>query len=190
MPDPLTYMRAERGAWAVAGLRALIAALPDHLVMAEIGVFAGESTRLFVESGKVTQLFAVDPWCDYTDVGGWTCPFPWEVVKTTFTDWARQQPPVITLSMDSVGAARLIADGSLDLVYIDACHTYAAVRDDIALWTPKLKATGWLAGHDYSPAFPGVIHAVFDACRKVRVFDDTSWLCPRADVLPTYGAHT
>lgn len=41
------------------------------------------------------------------------------------------------------------ADASLDFVYIDAQHHYEAVREDLALWYPKLRVGGLFAGHDY-----------------------------------------
>jgi hypothetical protein len=40
-------------------------------------------------------------------------------------------------------------DNSLDFVYIDADHSYIAVKKDIAAWAPKMKKGGILAGHDY-----------------------------------------
>ena len=39
-------------------------------------------------------------------------------------------------------------DCSLDIVYIDADHTRCA--EDIAAWWPKMRAGGWLTGHDYT----------------------------------------
>ena len=40
-------------------------------------------------------------------------------------------------------------NGQFDLVFIDADHSYEAVKQDIANWKPKIKAGGILAGHDY-----------------------------------------
>jgi predicted O-methyltransferase YrrM len=51
-------------------------------------------------------------------------------------------------------------DESLDVVFIDATHTYPAVKQDIQLWLPKVKKGGILAGHDFEPAHPGVVKAV------------------------------
>lgn len=58
-------------------------------------------------------------------------------------------------------ASETIADGSIDFVFIDADHSYDAVLDDIACWQPKVRAGGWLGGHDYhARKFPGVVKAV------------------------------
>jgi hypothetical protein len=55
-----------------------------------------------------------------------------------------------TIQKTSVEAATMFADHSVDVVFIDAEHTYEAVRADIAAWLPKvLTETGIIAGHDY-----------------------------------------
>ncbi len=53
-----------------------------------------------------------------------------------------------------------------DFVYIDADHSYEAVKADIEAWWPKVRMGGVLAGHDYTKphqvnqAHFGVIQAV------------------------------
>lgn len=49
----------------------------------------------------------------------------------------------------SLDAVRGFDDGSLDFVYLDASHTYEAVRHDLRAWWPKVKQSGILAGDDY-----------------------------------------
>lgn len=47
-------------------------------------------------------------------------------------------------------AATRFEDEYFDLVYLDADHTYNAVRADLDAWWPKVrKGGGVLAGHDY-----------------------------------------
>jgi hypothetical protein len=62
--------------------------------------------------------------------------------------------------MKSVEAAKLYKDKSLDVVFIDANHSYESVRDDIEAWLPKVKMGGIIAGHDYTLNWPGVLQAV------------------------------
>jgi hypothetical protein len=38
----------------------LIADLPEGITMIEVGCFRGDSAKLFLESGKVKKLYAVD----------------------------------------------------------------------------------------------------------------------------------
>ena len=61
----------------------------------------------------------------------------------------------------SLEAARSFDDGSVDLVFIDACHEYEPCLADIKAWLPTVRPGGMIAGHDYSwNMFPGVVHAV------------------------------
>jgi len=65
-------------------------------------------------------------------------------------DLADAHPGRVTIHRaDSVEAAKHIQDGALDLVFIDADHSYDGCKRDIAAWLPKVKRGGWLGGHDY-----------------------------------------
>ena len=60
---------------------------------------------------------------------------------------------------DSVEATSEFENKSMDLVYIDADHTYEAVKNDLAAWYPKCRTV--LAGHDYNqPDFPECTTAI------------------------------
>ena len=65
---------------------------------------------------------------------------------------------------ESVEMAGKVPDGSLDFAFIDADHSYDAVKQDLLAWFPKLKAGGLLCGHDWDhpkhPAKWGVRQAV------------------------------
>jgi predicted O-methyltransferase YrrM len=62
----------------------------------------------------------------------------------------------------STNASKRFKDGELDLVFIDADHTYKATKADIEAWLPKVRSGGMLVGHDYSLEFFPVIRAVED----------------------------
>ena len=53
------------------------------------------------------------------------------------------------LRNSSTAAAQTFLDGSVDFVYLDARHTYDAVREDLQAWWPKIREGGILAGEDY-----------------------------------------
>lgn len=67
-------------------------------------------------------------------------------------------------------ALKYVKDGELDLVFIDAEHTYDAVKLDIKTWCLKLKKSGILAGHDYDhPNFSGVKKAVDEFLGNINI---------------------
>jgi hypothetical protein len=53
----------------------------------------------------------------------------------------------------------------LDLVYIDACHSYECVRNDLNAWFGKVKKGGIIAGHDYKNNDYGVRQAADEFTR-------------------------
>lgn len=83
----------------------------------------------------------------------------------------------------SIKAAKLFDDNSLDLVYIDASHKYADVKDDIVAWAPKVTGRGILAGHDYRHGDnPGVAKAVDELIKNVNVADYYNWWVKKSEL--------
>lgn len=64
------------------------------------------------------------------------------------------------LAMSSLQAATQFADGSVNLVYIDAAHDLESVTADIDAWWPKLDGYGIMMGDDYDIDNEGVVTAV------------------------------
>jgi predicted O-methyltransferase YrrM len=72
----------------------------------------------------------------------------------------------------------VLGDGAetFDAVFIDADHEYGAVRGDIEQWSGLLKPGGLLCGHDYHPAYPGVVKAVDELVgSKLKKGPGTIW---------------
>ena len=77
---------------------------------------------------------------------------------------------------DSVSAARLFSNASLDWVHLDARHDYASVKADIEAWLPKVKAGGWLSGDDYDEQkWPEVVQAVSDLLPGAKLWSNQQW---------------
>ena len=57
-----------------------------------------------------------------------------------------------------------------DVVWIDGNHDYEAAKSDIEKFEPKAKVL--ICGHDYAPAFPGVIKAVDEYFKDKKVEHD------------------
>lgn len=115
---------------------------------AEIGVEKGKFAEVLCKANPNLQLTCVDPWQHYAGYR--------DSIDNLELEGFYQQTQerlkgfnVTFLRMTSVEAAQQIEDKSLDFVYIDANHEFQYVAQDLALWTPKVKAGGIIAGHDY-----------------------------------------
>jgi predicted O-methyltransferase YrrM len=142
------------GAHDAAALATLIrrAARPGCR-MAEIGSWLGTgSTQVFIRELRDipdAQLLCVDTWRGSGNVTKHReIATRYDVLGTFRRNVQPGAHLVCELQRDSVEAADEIADASLDLVFIDADHSYAGVRRDIAAWRVKLRPGGILCGHD------------------------------------------
>lgn len=60
--------------------------------------------------------------------------------------------------------------GTIDLVYVDACHEYEAVLNDSTKAFQMLSEDGLVVWHDYCRQFPGVCRYLDDLARSRDVF--------------------
>lgn len=151
--------------------------LGPSLRMYEVGSFAGESAEIF--SRHFTEVHCVDLWDTYPltgDAGKYT----WEEIEASFDARAQVALNITKHKGDGCAIAQTVADESLDFVYIDADHSYESVMKDLAAWTPKVRANGFIGGHDYSFFTIGVVRAVTDFFNitdgAITLFHDDSWL--------------
>ena len=164
-----------RGSSNTEGLLDLIDYIPNNLIMAEVGCYTGESTKMFLESGKITLLYAIDIWEDELDIyKNIQSNHDFSIVEKTF-DESMKEFNVKKLKMYFSEALESLP--TLDFIYIDANHDYEFVKDDITNALKKIKKDGLIAGHDYNNETPGVIKAVNEIFGKPDViFSDSSWL--------------
>lgn len=80
--------------------------------------------------------------------------------------------------MPTAEAATHVEDGWADFIFIDAAHSYGAVKDDIQRWRRKVRRGGWFGGHDYHEAHLGVIRAVDEAFPKRVLLPHWIWAAP------------
>ncbi len=121
---------------------------------AEIGVKHGQFSEYLLDHWNGRLLYSVDPWREFgrdeyhddDNVAQREQDRNFEITRNRLARFGERSR---ILRMTSEEAAREIADASLDFVYLDARHDYKSVKEDIALWYPKVKPGGVLAGHDY-----------------------------------------
>jgi predicted O-methyltransferase YrrM len=155
------------------GIVELAALLPTSAVVAEIGSYAGESTKIFMDTRRIARLYAIDPWLNGYDNWDFANFSDMRAVEAQF-DARTIGLSVIKMKMLNVEAARKITE-PLDMVYIDGCHRYAAVKEDINIWVQKIKPGGLLAGHDYNIMETRKAVDEFANGRQILLYDDSSW---------------
>lgn len=132
---------------------------------AEVGVAAGVFSYELLTWG-IKHLYCVDLWAFHPDLKGMSQEPQWE------HDVRFEQAKELMKGFDNVTflkglsseMVKLIPDESLGFVYLDACHFYDTVKQDLEIWLPKLVPGGIMAGHDYLNAGYQVKEAVNDFC--------------------------
>lgn len=140
----------------------------------EIGSYSGEGTVVLADHFK--EVLAVDPWengYDPNDVASHQCPM--EDVFNAFTERTKIKGNINFSRGKSLDALEFVADGSLDLVYVDGDHRYEGALADIKGWLPKLRKSGCMTGHDFS--FPTVRQALSETFKGdyLALFQGDSW---------------
>lgn len=129
-----------------------------------VGVEVGTEYGLFAEAIKYNgEIFCIDIWKDDNI---------FEQAKQRLFDKKYN-----LIRKSSKEAVKQFPDKSLDWVYIDAAHDYESVKEDIELWSPKVRDGGVVMGHDYfngeykSTQF-GVKKAVDELRQELNFLDD------------------
>lgn len=157
---------------------ALIRTLAPDSIVAEVGTQRGDFAAEILKT-KPYRLYLIDVWAqqkgDYEadigniDDGGQEANY--RHVCERFADEI-ESGQVVVLRMTSMEAARHVAEGILDAVYLDANHTKRAVSEDLNVWAQKVNEVGRIMGHDYTDRPEakkmnfGVIEAVTEFCAK------------------------
>lgn len=140
----------------------------DGCHFVEVGVWKGRSAAFMAveinNSGKSIKFDCVDTWKgSITEDEHQNDKYvKSDTLYEKFISNIKPVSHIITpIREDSVKAASLYEDHSLDFVFIDGDHRYANVLEDIKAWLPKIKHLGVLSGHDYGWC-PDVRRAVHD----------------------------
>jgi hypothetical protein len=156
----------------------LVSKVPDGGTFVECGAWLGSSSSYLCDiAGSRINVYIVDTWKGSPDELETTHKLAtntdiYEIFLNNMGD--RKFMPI---RMDSIEASKTFADLSCDVVYIDMTHTYEAVKKDIEHWLPKVKNGGYIAGHDYSTHFPGVIKAVDENFKgRIEFVNKNSWI--------------
>ena len=118
----------------------------------EVGSWKGRSSvfmaHLIKNGDKAIKFYCVDTWKGSPEHVGYECL---DTLYDLFLENTKDYRDVIMdIRKPSTEAAEDFSDKSIDIVFIDACHEYECVKEDILAWLPKIKNGGIMAGHDYA----------------------------------------
>lgn len=133
-------------------IRRLCAVLDDEPIVVDLGAGSGTTAGAVFAERPSAFVMTVD-------------------IEQSAVDWAEafitQAYPDTRLwcglTCDSVWAARIFGDDTLDLLLIDSSHEYDHTVAEIAAWLPKVKRGAAIWCHDYTDLYPGVRRAVDEA---------------------------
>jgi Nucleotide-diphospho-sugar transferase/Methyltransferase domain len=128
--------------------------------VAEIGIGYGTHAKQILKTTNVQQLYLVDPMVFYGDDAFATNVMSYEantpgnnfnefadLIRNELSPWKDRytwfRQPSLSITNDQ------IADGSLDCVFVDGDHSYAAVAADLDFWWKKVRPGGQMLGDDY-----------------------------------------
>ena len=142
----------------------------EKLLGVEVGVWKGDTSAKLLAYFENLTMIGVDPYSDFSGyaerdkipmslIGEGIDHKLWLPTKTRgdmmFESVTKKMKAEFgerfsLLRMPSADGAFEIKDASLDFIYIDGNHCYDFVKQDIALWWPKVKAGGVMIGDDFA----------------------------------------
>lgn len=130
----------------------------------EIGSFVGNTALALQKEFHV--VYCIDTWVgNEHDPAGSVVARGKNSPETLFTTFCRNMGPLLYDSViPCVGPSSIYSSiwpRQVDLIFIDAEHSYESVKHDIMIWKRHVKRGGILCGHDYG-IFPGVTKAVHE----------------------------
>lgn len=172
-------------------LRRLPADAPSDVI--EIGTWHGDTALGVLAGNPHVQFWAVDPYrqpdadSEYVKSGCTVANRKQAAFEAAMENMLKRTKPyhnrLTFIRETSECASRTIQNVEFfDLIYIDADHSYAGCKADIALWADRVAPGGILCGHDYEHPFRpdfGVERAVDEFAQgrglTVEVGDDLTW---------------
>lgn len=120
----------------------------------EIGSYQGLSLSYIENTNNV--IYAVEPHIAH-----------FKILQDNIKNFKNKRIKLI--NSNSEKASKNFPDNFFSMVFIDANHKFESVKNDILIWTKKLKKNSILAGHDYDDFWVGVKGAVDQIIKKENI---------------------
>ena len=174
-------MRPKNSRWET-GLNNFCDDVKKHIgespIIVELGSYMGESSVIFAKKFPNAKIYCVDSWEGGFDDKDSCSGVDYSHVESIFDQNCKEYKNIFKIKGLSTSVSI-----NCDLVYIDACHKYECVKDDITHWSPLVSKV--ISGHDYCvdleelnqhPHISGVKVAVDELLGKPdMLFEDWSW---------------
>lgn len=156
--NPVPTLPAElvEGALLLPDRDAILPLLPRRGTVVEVGVGVGGFSRQLIERCRPVQFVAIDNFRLHELPAFWGRPPAEYFGGKTHGAWFRDAfaaeidaGRMQVLEGDSAEQMERLADASVDVFYIDADHTYPAVKRDLDVAVRKVRPDGWLVLNDY-----------------------------------------
>jgi len=133
--------------WLISELR------PKRVV--ELGSADGYTFFGFCQAAREfgLEVTAVDTWKGDAHTGPFAESMFQNLKRILQDKFAEVNARTMRMTFDE--AVGNFEDGSLDLVFVDGCHSYEAVSSDYRNWLPKLSNRGVMVFHDTTVRTPG-----------------------------------
>lgn len=143
--------------------------LPGNAEIVELGSYLGASTSFLAEGAqhRKNRIYCVDSWTNDAMSEGRRDTYQQFLTNTAC--YGDTVTPIrgLTVEVASVFAERV------DLLFIDADHSYEAVTADLKSWLPKLRSGAWLLMHDWGWA-EGVRRAIQEIVIPIQIDEPVS----------------
>lgn len=157
----------------------------NYKTFVEVGCKSGRTTGHILKTIPDSRVIAIDPWIAQeksTDPTKETYK-DWDFAKIEAEFWANvgdakdrctmlrctSEDAAISHCFDFGAAGGGAVPIANDLIFIDALHDYEHVKQDIALWWPKVRIGGICAFHDFNHKWPGVERAIAESFNLMHV---------------------
>lgn len=151
----------------------IIKLIPKGSICAELGVFNGDFSKFIYNNANPSRLYLVDIFRGTVDSGDKNGDNVRKIsLDKSYDDLSKHfksDKSVVLYKGKSVDFLKGLPDETLDFIYIDADHSYAAVASDLSWARTKVKKNGIIAGHDYCPRFSGVMKALDEFVNKFNL---------------------
>lgn len=115
----------------------------------EVGTHQGHFAESFLKAWKGKTLYGIDPYEPLYDPMDPAALGDRKKDKlAAISRLARFQKRFKPIYLSSVEASKQFPNDSLDFVFVDGCHQYSSVLEDLKTWFPKVATKGVIAGHD------------------------------------------